>query len=133
MVRDIKLMKQYNFNAVRTCHYPDDEIWYALCDRYGLYVMDEANIETHANYDSICRDEQWANSFLERVQRMVRRDYNHPPSVIIWSLGNESGYGSNHDACAGGWIRYYDKNRPIHYEGQTATSGGDRALILFPA
>lgn len=122
MVRDIKLMKQYNFNAVRTCHYPDDEIWYALCDKYGLYVMDEANIETHANYDSICRDEAWASCFLERVQRMVRRDYNHP-SVIIWSLGNESGHGNNHDACAG-WIRYYDKNRPIHYEGANRDEWG---------
>ncbi len=122
MVRDIKLMKRYNFNAVRTCHYPDDEIWYALCDQYGLYVMDEANIETHANYDTICRDEAWASCFLERVQRMVRRDYNHP-SVIVWSLGNESGYGNNHDACAG-WVRFYDKNRPIHYEGANRPEWG---------
>lgn len=128
MVKDIKLMKQYNFNAVRTCHYPNDEIWYELCDRYGLYVMDEANIETHANYDSICRDEEWASCFLERVQRMVRRDYNHP-SVIIWSLGNESGYGNNHDACAG-WIRSYDKHRPIHYEGAIRPEWGQGPYSL---
>ncbi len=128
MVEDIRLMKQYNFNAVRTCHYPDDSIWYELCDRYGLYVMDEANIETHANYDTICRDERWAACFLERVQRMVRRDYNHP-SVIIWSLGNEAGYGHNHDACAG-WLRRYDPDRPIHYEGANRPEWGQGAHTL---
>lgn len=122
MVEDIRLMKQHNFNAVRTCHYPDDRTWYELCDRYGLYVMDEANIETHANYDSICRDELWASCFLERVQRMVRRDYNHP-SVIVWSLGNEAGYGHNQDACAG-WLRRYDQSRPIHYEGANRPEWG---------
>jgi len=128
MVEDIRLMKQHNFNAVRTCHYPDDSLWYELCDRYGLYVMDEANIETHANYDSICRDEMWAACFLERVQRMVRRDYNHP-SVIVWSLGNEAGYGHNHDACAG-WLRRYDPNRPIHYEGANRPEWGQGAHTL---
>ena len=128
MVQDICLMKQYNFNAVRTCHYPNDERWYELCDIYGLYVMDEANIETHANYDSICRDETWASCFLERVQRMVRRDYNHP-SVIIWSLGNESGYGHNHDGCAG-WLRRYDSTRPIHYEGANRPEWGQGSHTL---
>ena len=128
MVQDICLMKQYNFNAVRTCHYPNDERWYELCDIYGLYVMDEANIETHANYDSICRDEAWASCFLERVQRMVRRDYNHP-SVIIWSLGNESGYGHNHDSCAG-WLRRYDPTRPIHYEGANRPEWGQGSHTL---
>lgn len=128
MVEDIRLMKQHNFNAVRTCHYPDDSIWYELCDRYGLYVMDEANIETHANYDSICRDEMWAACFLERVQRMVRRDYNHP-SVIVWSMGNESGYGHNHDACAG-WLRRYDPTRPIHYEGANRPEWGQGSHTL---
>lgn len=122
MVRDIRLMKQHNFNAVRTCHYPDDPVWYELCDRYGLYVMDEANIETHANYDTICRDEAWASAFLDRVQRLARRDYNHP-SVIIWSLGNESGYGQNQDACAA-WLRRFDPQRPIHYEGANRPEWG---------
>lgn len=128
MVEDIRLMKQHNFNAVRTCHYPNDERWYELCDRYGLYVMDETNIETHANYDSICRDERWAPAFLDRVQRMVRRDYNHP-SIIIWSLGNESGHGSNQEAMAG-WLRMYDPHRPIHYEGGVRPEWGQGAFTL---
>ena len=128
MVQDILLMKQHNFNAVRTCHYPNDERWYELCDRYGLYVMDETNIETHAFYDSICRDERWASSFLERVQRMVRRDRNHA-SVIIWSLGNESGYGQNQDAMAG-WLRRFDPDRPIHYEGGIRPEWGQGAFTL---
>ena len=115
MVEDILLMKRHNFNAVRTCHYPNDERWYELCDRYGLYVMDEANVETHAFYDSICRSEAYAACFLDRIQRMVRRDFNYT-CVIIWSLGNESGYGSNHDAMAA-WVRRFDPHRPIHYEG----------------
>lgn len=122
MVEDIVLMKRHNFNAVRTAHYPNDPRWYELCDRWGLYVMDEANIETHANYDSICRDERWAACFLERVQRMVRRHYNHP-SIIIWSLGNESGDGVNHTACVG-WLRRYDTHRPIHYEGAVRPEWG---------
>ncbi|MFA6784115.1 MAG: glycoside hydrolase family 2 TIM barrel-domain containing protein [Sphaerochaeta sp.] len=128
MVQDILLMKQHNFNAVRTCHYPNDERWYELCDRYGLYVMDETNIETHAFYDSICRDERWAASFLERVQRMVRRDRNHA-SIIIWSLGNESGYGQNQDAMAG-WLRRFDPDRPIHYEGGIRPEWGQGAFTL---
>ncbi len=128
MVEDIRLMKQHNFNAVRTCHYPNDERWYELCDRYGLYVMDEAIIESHANYDRLCREEAWASCFLERVQRMVRRDYNHC-SIIIWSLGNESGYGHNHDACAG-WLRRYDEHRPIHYEGANRPEWGQGSHTL---
>lgn len=122
MVQDIRLMKAHNFNAVRTCHYPNDTRFYELCDRYGLYVMDEANIESHGNYDSLCRDEAWSACFLERVQRMVIRDYNHP-SIIIWSLGNESGYAQNQDGCAG-WLRHYDMMRPIHYEGANRPEWG---------
>jgi beta-galactosidase len=125
MVEDIVLMKRHNFNAVRTSHYPNDPRWYELCDRWGLYVMDEANIETHANYDSICRDERWAACFLERVQRMVRQHYNHP-SIIIWSLGNESGDGTNHTACVG-WLRRFDGHRPIHYEGAVRPEWGQGA------
>ena len=115
MVRDIEILKQHNFNAVRTSHYPNDELWYHLCDQYGLYLVDEADIETHAFMSYICRDPRYASSFLERGIRMVERDKNHA-SVILWSLGNESGYGPNHDAMAG-WMRSYDPSRPLHYEG----------------
>lgn len=115
MIRDIELMKQHNINAVRTSHYPNDEAWYDLCDEYGLYVIDEANIESHGYYDSLCRDRRWLLAFTDRVSRMAVRDKNHP-SVIIWSLGNESGYGPNHDAAAL-WLRAFDPCRPLHYEG----------------
>jgi len=115
MLRDIELLKRNNFNAVRTSHYPNDERWYELCDEFGLYLFDEADIESHAYYDHLCRDPRWASAFLERGIRMVLRDKNHP-SVIVWSLGNESGYGPNHDGLAG-WIRSYDPTRPLHYEG----------------
>jgi beta-galactosidase len=115
MVKDIEIMKSHNFNAVRLSHYPNDERWYELCDEYGLYLYDEANIECHAYYDQICRDQRYASAFLERGMRMVIRDKNHP-SIIVWSLGNESGYGPNHDMLAG-WIRSFDPSRPVHYEG----------------
>jgi beta-galactosidase len=115
MVDDIRLMKQHNFNAVRNAHYPNDPRWYELCDEYGLYVMDEANLESHDNYSTLCRDPRYQPAFLDRVQNMARRTKNHA-SVIIWSLGNESGYGENHDAAAA-WLRAYDPGRPIHYEG----------------
>ena len=115
MVRDIEILKQHNFNAVRTSHYPNDALWYSLCDQYGIYLVDESDIETHAFMSYICRDPRYASSFLERGIRMVERDKNHA-SVILWSLGNESGYGPNHDAMAG-WIRSYDPSRPLHYEG----------------
>ena len=115
MVADIKLLKQFNFNAVRNCHYPMDGRWYELCDEYGLYLIDEANIETHGVYNRPANDPAWLNAFMERGTRMVERTKNHP-SVIIWSLGNESGYGPNHDALAG-WMRGYDPTRPVQYEG----------------
>lgn len=115
MIRDIELLKRHNFNAVRTSHYPNDERWYELCDEYGLYLIDEANIESHAHYDQLCRDPRWLLAFTDRVSRMALRDKNHA-SVIIWSLGNESGYGANHDAAAG-WLRSFDPSRPLHYEG----------------
>ncbi len=117
MMEDIKLMKRFNINAVRTCHYPNDPRWYDLCDRFGLYLIDEANLETHGTLDKLARDPAWQAAFLERGIRMVERDKNHP-SVIIWSLGNESGYGPNHDAMAE-WIRQRDPTRRIHYEGAT--------------
>ncbi|MCI1209574.1 MAG: DUF4981 domain-containing protein [Treponema sp.] len=115
MVRDIHLLKQYNFNAVRTCHYPDDERWYELCDRYGIYLMDEANIENHAYYDCIPRSDEWTNAYMLRIQRMIRRDKNHA-SIFCWSLGNESGDGQNQVACQA-WIRRVDTTRIVHYEG----------------
>jgi len=115
MVRDVQLMKQFNFNAVRCSHYPNDPRWLDLCDKYGLYVIDEANIESHAFHNYLCADTRYAKAWLDRAMRMVIRDKNHP-SVIFWSLGNESGYGANHDAAAG-WIRHYDPSRPLHYEG----------------
>ncbi|MBN1874365.1 MAG: DUF4981 domain-containing protein [Anaerolineae bacterium] len=117
MIEDIKLMKQANVNAVRTCHYPDDARWYDLCDRYGLYVMDEANIETHGSLSKLANDPTWRDAFVDRGARMVARDKNHP-CVIMWSLGNESGYGPNHTATAE-WIHAHDPSRPVHYEGAT--------------
>ncbi len=118
---DIRLLKQFNFNAVRTCHYPNDESWLDLCDEYGIYVVGETNIEAHANYHTICRDEAWRHHFVDRGSRMVLRDKNHP-AVIYWSLGNESGYGENHDEMVR-WIRDFDDTRPIHYEGAANASG----------
>jgi beta-galactosidase len=115
MVTDIRLLKQHNFNAVRTCHYPNDERWYELCDRYGIYLVDEANIENHCFYNQLCCDERYAFAYASRVQRMVERDKNHP-AVIIWSLGNESGDGSLHVMNAA-WIRHRDPSRPVNYEG----------------
>ena len=119
MVRDIEVLKQHNFNAVRCAHYPNDELWYSVCDQYGIYLVDEANIESHDFMNYLCRDSRYAAAFLERGIRMVERDKNHA-SVILWSLGNESGYGPNHDAMAG-WIRFFDPSRPLHYENASWT------------
>ncbi len=119
MIQDITLMKQANINAVRTCHYPDDPRWLDLCDRYGLYVMDEANLCTHGTRGLLANDPRWAGAFLDRVIRMAERDRNHP-SVVIWSLGNESGYGPNFAAMSG-WLHEFDPTRPVHYEGAQGT------------
>jgi beta-galactosidase len=115
MIKDIELLKRFNFNAVRTSHYPNDPLWYDLCDEYGIYILDEANIESHANYRTLCRDPRWSQAFFERGFNMVLRDKNHP-CVIGWSLGNESGYGENHDRLADA-IRAYDSSRFLHNEG----------------
>lgn len=122
---DAVTMKRLNVNAVRTSHYPNDPYWLDLCDELGFYVIDEANLESHAFYHQLCRDPRYASAFLERAVRMVERDKNHP-SVILWSLGNESGYGPNHDGMAG-WVRSLDPSRPLHYEGaiSSATWGDD--------
>jgi beta-galactosidase len=119
MIQDIQLLKQFNINAVRTSHYPDDPHWYDLCDKYGIYLIDEANLESHGVGGLLANLPTWHTAFLERAVRMVERDKNHP-SVIFWSLGNESGCGPNHAAMAG-WIKDYDPTRPIHYEGAAGT------------
>ena len=115
MLEEILLLKQFNFNAVRTSHYPNDPMWLDLCDEYGLLVVDEANFESHENYATLCRHPSWERTIFERIQRMVIRDRNHP-SIYAWSLCNESGNGENHDV-AGRWIRRNDPNRLIHHEG----------------
>lgn len=130
MVQDIILMKQNNFNAVRCSHYPNHPLWYTLCDRYGLYVVDEANIETHGMVpmNRLTDNPAWLPAMSQRVTRMVQRDRNHP-SIIIWSLGNESGHGVNHDALYR-WIKSEDPSRPVQYEG----GGADTAAtdIICP-
>ena len=115
MLRDIKLMKQANINAVRTAHYPNVPRWYELCDEYGLYVMDEADIETHGVRGMLASDPEWMHAFMDRAVRMAVRDRNHP-SIVVWSMGNESGYGFNFAAIAA-WLKDFDPTRPIHYEG----------------
>ena len=116
MMKDIFLMKQNNINAVRTSHYPNDPLWYELCDIYGIYLWDEANIEAHSlrRGSVLAKDSVWKEAFLDRGRRMVERDKNHP-SVIVWSLGNETGHGPNHEALAA-MIREKDPTRPVHYE-----------------
>lgn len=116
MLKDILLLKQFNFNAVRTSHYPDTTEWYDLCDEYGIYILDETNLETHANYATLCRDPRWKNQFVERGTRMVLRDRNHP-CVFGWSLGNESGNGGNHDAMHAA-MSALDDSRIFHHEGE---------------
>lgn len=127
---DIRLMKANNFNAVRCSHYPHQVGFYDICDRLGMYVVDEANIETHGMtpMSRLSDDQAWASAYLERLIRMVRRDYNHP-SIIIWSLGNESGYGVNHDAMYA-WIKKEDPSRPVQYEGGGADT--DVTDIICP-
>ncbi|MEL6653187.1 MAG: glycoside hydrolase family 2 TIM barrel-domain containing protein [Bacteroidota bacterium] len=120
MERDVVLMKQFNFNAVRCSHYPNDPYFLDLCDQYGIYVMDETNLETHGVGGYFSQLPTWNHAFMDRVMRMVERDKNHP-SIIAWSLGNESGVGPNH-ASMTGWLHYVDSTRWVHYEG---TSGFD--------
>lgn len=117
MLKDIHLMKQNNFNAVRCSHYPNAQRWYELCDEFGIYVIDEANIETHGMIpmNKLTDDPTYLPIMAERITRMVQRDRNHP-SIIIWSLGNESGYGRNHQAMYD-WCKSFDPTRPTQYEG----------------
>ena len=120
MIQDITLMKQLNINAVRTSHYPSTEFWYDLCDEYGLYVVDEANIEAHGmgfhelEYAPVTDNPQWENAYIDRTERMFERDKNHP-SIIIWSLGNEAGDGSNFVKTYQ-WLKQHDSIRPVQYQ-----------------
>ncbi|HJZ38760.1 MAG TPA: glycoside hydrolase family 2 TIM barrel-domain containing protein [Bacteroidales bacterium] len=118
MLKDIELLRQNNLNAVRTCHYPNDPRWYELCDEYGIYLVDEANIESHGmGYDlkkTLGNNPEWLEAHIDRTIAMVERDKNHP-SIIIWSLGNEAGNGSNFYATYD-WIKKRDKTRPVQYE-----------------
>ena len=123
MIQDIQMMKMFNLNAVRTCHYPDNNLWYELCDQYGLYVVAEANIESHGmgyGKNTLAKREDYKKAHLERNQRNVQRCFNHP-SVIIWSLGNEAGYGPNFEA-AYDWVKAEDPSRAVQYE-QAGTKG----------
>ncbi|NWG12061.1 MAG: DUF4981 domain-containing protein [Acidobacteria bacterium] len=133
MLRDIELMKQFNINAVRTSHYPNAPEWYELCDRFGIYVWDEGNIESHhyGNHpkNRLMNDPAWRAAHLERVQRMVERDKNHP-CVVVWSLGNESGDGPN-AAAVYQWVRQRDPTRPFHYEGSTSNGGTNSDINSF--
>ncbi|MBI9037960.1 MAG: DUF4981 domain-containing protein [Bacteroidales bacterium] len=118
MLKDIELMKRFNINAVRTSHYPDDPYWYELCDKYGIYLIDEANIESHGMGYKLDRtlgnNPEWKEAHLDRIISMVERDKNHP-SIIIWSMGNEAGDGVNFIASSE-WIQNRDSSRPVHYE-----------------
>ncbi|HEX7167782.1 MAG TPA: glycoside hydrolase family 2 TIM barrel-domain containing protein [Acidimicrobiales bacterium] len=127
MLQDVLLMKRHNMNAVRTSHYPNHPAFYDLCDEYGLYVVDEANIESHAYLRSLTKDARWGQAILERVTRMAARDVNHP-SVIVWSLGNEAGWSPTHDAAAA-WLRAWDGTRPVQYESALT----ERAYEAFGA
>ncbi|GHV58028.1 beta-galactosidase [Bacteroidia bacterium] len=120
MIQDILLMKQNNINAVRTCHYPNHPDWYDLCDQYGLYVIDEANVESHGLWGRkiyVGELPEWKSAIVERNANMVERDKNHP-SVLIWSMGNESGWGVNFDAAYVAIKRIDTEKRPVHYESK---------------
>ncbi|MDR1818356.1 MAG: DUF4981 domain-containing protein, partial [Puniceicoccales bacterium] len=126
MLADILRFKQLNINAVRNSHYPQPPHWYALCDRYGIYVVDEANVESHGSHygrASMSHPASWRAAHVRRVTDMVRRDRNHP-SVVVWSLGNEAGPGASHAASAAA-ARALDPSRPIHYEGNRKVSDID--------
>ena len=132
MVRDLELMKQYNVNTVRTCHYPNMPVWYDLCDLYGIFIVDEANVESHGmgyGDESLARAPTWEKAHIDRNVSMVQRDKNHP-CVIFWSLGNEAGNGPNFAAAAKA-IRGVDTSRPIHYEGMSSVADVDS--VMYPS
>lgn len=141
MLKDIQLMKQFNINAVRTSHYPNDPYWYKLCDKYGIYLVDEANIETHGmgatwqNWFDTTKHPaylpEWAAAHMDRTQRLVERDKNHP-SVVIWSLGNEAGNGKAfHDDYL--WIKSRDNSRPVQFEQAGEDWNTDIVCPMYPS
>lgn len=130
MIQDIRLMKQFNINAVRTSHYPNSNVWYDLCDKYGIYVVAEADVESHGmgyGDGTLARRGDFALAHMQRNQRNVQRNVNHP-SVIFWSLGNEGGYGPNFEA-AYDWIKQEDPTRPVQYERADYEEGGKTDII----
>ncbi|MGC6176875.1 glycoside hydrolase family 2 TIM barrel-domain containing protein [Lacrimispora sp. 38-1] len=132
MRQQIICMKQLNFNAVRTSHYPHVNEWYDLCDEMGIYLIDETNLETHGYGGQLSSSPEWTSAYVERASRMVLRDKNHP-SVILWSLGNESGAGINHAAMYG-WIKEYDKTRYVQYEScNPAANITDILAPMYPS
>ncbi len=135
LVQDVLLMKQHNINTVRTSHYPNDPRFYDLCDQHGLYVIEEADLETHGfqptgAWNRLTDDAAWEAACVDRMVRMVERDRNHP-CVIMWSLGNESGFGANHRAMAAA-ARRIDPTRPIHYEGDYGLEVSDVFSVMYP-
>lgn len=131
MERDIKMMKQFNLNAVCS-HYPNQSAWYDLCDKYGIYVVDEANIESHGTGGdkTLAKNTDWAEAHMNRTARMVERDKNHP-SIIIWSLGNEAGDGPNLEA-ASTWMHRRDPSRPVQYESAGFKPYTDIICAMYP-
>ncbi|MBC1371379.1 beta-galactosidase subunit alpha [Listeria booriae] len=134
MESDIQLMKQHNINAVRTSHYPNAPYFYDLCDIYGLYVIDEADLECHGfeltgDYNWISNNPTWENAYVDRLARMLARDKNHP-SIIMWSLGNESGFGDNFRAMAK-YAKEHDKTRLVHYEGDFEAEVSDVYTTMY--
>ncbi len=135
MIQDICLMKQHNINAVRTSHYANDPRWLDLCDHYGLYVIGETDLEAHGmaytgNVCGLAEDSEWEAAHLDRAVRMVERDKNHP-SIVIWSLGNEAGYGINFQKMAQ-WIHQSDPTRLVHYEGGFDAEDLDIVSVMYP-
>jgi beta-galactosidase/beta-glucuronidase len=134
MLDDVLLMKRHNINAVRTSHYPPDPRFLDLCDEYGLWVIDEADLECHGmqltgDVSALSNDPAWTDAYVDRAARMVERDKNHP-AVVLWSLGNESGYGANHRAM-GAWIRSRDPSRPLHYEQDREAETSDVFSTMY--
>ncbi len=131
MLEDLLLMKRHNINTIRASHYPDDPRFLDLCDEYGFYLVDEADLECHGvleagDFHMLTRDPRWEKAFLDRAERLVERDKNHP-CVVIWSMGNESGYDANHISMAR-WTKARDASRPVHYEGAAPKYGGSKAV-----
>ncbi len=134
MEQDVKIMKENNINAVRTSHYPNDPYWYQLCDKYGLYVVDEADLESHGmgfGANSLSKKPDWFLQHFQRDSRAVERDKNHP-SVIVWSMGNEAGMGINFEKCYQ-WIKHRDPSRPVEYEPASATDFSDIYCPMYPS